>query len=150
MNIEPDAALTYLRELLEPLDDKIAAREKELSDDKELRKRYRAAIKALEAGQIAAVESSSPKRQCCKKHEAIEIMDKILNENGPLGVDTLKGLAMSKIAETMSKSGAALRLKEALADDRFHVNAEGVVSRRQALSGLSIAQPQEGTLPSTL
>jgi len=71
--------------------------------------------------------SSGPKRPCPTKQETIVAIMKILDANGAVPVNDLKGLTSDKLTEQgKSLSGFALRFGEALRDPRIEEREPGI------------------------
>jgi len=70
---------------------------------------------------------SGPKKPCSTKQETIVAIMDILNANGAVPVEDLKGLTSDKLTEQgKSLSGFALRFGEALRDPRIEEREPGI------------------------
>lgn len=112
-----------LREQLTPLDAEAGRLKGQLASVEEQSARLRAALEALGGGPPKA---KPPKRgrPCAKKAEVLEIVTKLVRENGVVPVDDLEGLAKETVSSELGRSlsGFGLRFRESLADPRFAVD----------------------------
>ena len=111
---------------LAPLDEQAARVQTDLDAIDDKRNRLNAAIEALGSGRKKA-KSTRRTKPCATKAEVVQIVMDLLKDNGSLSMEDLDGLAKDRLSRDLGKSlsGFGLRFREALADPRFIVDADG-------------------------
>lgn len=111
---------------LAPLDEQAARLRSELGAIDDKRNRMIAAVEALGLGRKKA-KSTRRSKPCATKVEVVQILVDLLKDNCSLSTEDLDGLAKDRVSRDLGKSlsGFGLRFKEALADPRFIVDADG-------------------------
>jgi len=131
MNTKMDSIKKILREEKDAFVAAVKSLKTQLEVAEEDVSRVVTALNALEQKPskkvVKKTSSSGPKRPCPTKQETIVVIMDILNANGTVPVNDLKGLTSDKLIEQgKSLSGFALRFAEALRDPRIEEREPGV------------------------